>query len=97
MDKMKHINNSYLSKLSNEHLYAETLEWAEKHRPYLAELMNKNPEYTLTAIGIERHTDKDPKRFTTFLDVENQIKFFYDSEFALLLKNKPELPSSIDS
>lgn len=36
-DKLNHINNIYLSKISNEQLFAEVLDWAK----------NYNPEYAL--------------------------------------------------
>jgi len=97
MGKVDHVSNMYLSKVSNDHVFAETLEWAEKYKPDLAALMVAEKDYTIAAIGIERHTDKDPKRFTTFFDVENQLRFFYDNEFELLKKDKPDFPESIDS
>jgi len=86
------MNNAYLSKISTEELYNQSLVWAKKYRPYLADLMQENPDYTKAAINIERHTQKDPKRFTTFQDVESQIIFFYDKEWEKLLPRKPALP-----
>lgn len=99
MDNMKlnHICNLYMSSLSNEHLYAETLERADKYKPYLAKLMVEHKDYSITAIGIERLTDKDPKRFTRFDDIESQLLFFYDSEFEKLKNTKPDAPESIDT
>ncbi len=96
-DKINHVNNRYLSRISNEQLYTETLEWAEQFMPDLAQLMHNEPEYTIAALGIERHTDQDPKRFTNFFDVEKQLRFFYDSEFMRLAKEKPALPDNIDT
>jgi glutamyl-tRNA synthetase len=90
--KLQSINNAYLSKISTEELYNQSLVWAKKYKPYLADLMQENPEYTKSALNIERHTDKDPKRFTTFQDVESQIIFFYDQEREKLLASKPALP-----
>lgn len=90
--KLQSVNNSYLSKISTDELYNQSLVWARKYRPYLADLMEENPDYTKAALNIERHTEKDPKRFTTFQDVENQILFFYDKEREKLLANKPILP-----
>lgn len=92
VDKLNHVNNNYLSKISNEHLYGETLEWAEAYRKDLAELMDSNSDYAIAALGIERHTEKDPKRFTTYIDVENQIRFFFDSEYEIMKKTKPDFP-----
>ncbi len=90
--KLQSMNNAYLSKISTEELYSQSLIWAKKYRPYLADLMQENPDYTKAALNIERHTEKDPKRFTTFQDVESQILFFYDKEWEKLLVNKPALP-----
>jgi hypothetical protein len=81
-----------MSRISTDQLYEETLEWAKQYNPKLAELMQSDAEYTKAAINIERHTEKDPKRFTTFRDVENQILFFYDSERETLFETKPILP-----
>lgn len=90
--KLQSMNNAYLSKISTEELYNQSLIWAKKYRPYLADLMQENPEYTKAALNIERHTEKDPKRFTTFQDVESQILLFYDKEWEKLLSTKPALP-----
>ena len=90
--KLQSINNAYLSKISTEELYKQSLIWAKKYRPNLADLMQENADYTKAALNIERHTEKDPKRFTTFQDVESQILFFYDKEREKLLSSKPALP-----
>lgn len=90
--KLQSMNNAYLSKISTEELYNQSIIWAKKYKPYLAELMQEDIIYTKAALNIERHTEKDPKRFTTFQDIENQILFFYDKEWEKLLSNKPELP-----
>ena len=42
--------------------------------------MQTDIAYVKAAINIERHTAKDPKRFTTYVDVETQLKFFFDDE-----------------
>jgi glutamyl-tRNA synthetase len=80
-DKLKSVNNNYLSKISTEQLYNESLVRAQKYRPDLSALMMSDPTYTQSALNIERHTPKDPKRFSTYADIENQLRFFYDSEW----------------
>jgi len=87
MIKLQSVNNNYLSKISTQDLYDQSLFRANKYKPDLAKLMESDPEYTQAALNIERHTAKDPKRFTTFLDVENQLRFFYDSERIKLISN----------
>ena len=90
--KLQSMNNAYLSKISTDELYSQSLIRAKKYRPYLADLMQSDVDYTKAALNIERHTEKDPKRFTTFQDVESQILFFYDEEWEKLLPTKPTLP-----
>jgi glutamyl-tRNA synthetase len=78
--KMESVSNAYLSRISTQQLYAESLERAKIYKPDLATLMASDPTYAQAALGIERHTPKDPKRFTTYADIEPQLRFFFDSE-----------------
>jgi hypothetical protein len=90
--KLQSVNNAYLSRISTDKLFEEGLTWAKEYRPSLAELLIKNTEYAKAALNIERHTPKDPKRFTTFQDIENQLLFFFDEEWEKMQSNKPALP-----
>ncbi len=90
--KLQSVNNNYLSRISTDDLYNQSLNWAEEYSPHLASLMKRDPEYTKSALNIERHTEKDPKRFTTFQDIETQLLFFFDDERQKLNKDKPVLP-----
>jgi len=92
LTKMESVSNAYLSRISTDQLYNETLTRAKKYKPELATLLESDPDYVKSAMNIERHTVKDPKRFTTFVDVDSQIRFFFDAEWEKLLANKPVLP-----
>lgn len=96
-DKLNHINNIYLSKISNQQLFDEVLNWATQYSSDFANLINSDPDYALAAMSIERHTDLDPKRFNTYADVESQVRFFFDQEYNRLLSHKPESPEMITS
>ncbi|MCX6824989.1 MAG: glutamate--tRNA ligase [candidate division SR1 bacterium] len=92
--KLQSVNNNYLSKISTDELYEQSLTRAEKYRPELAALMKSDVSYIKAALNIERHTPlktgqaaKDPKRFTTYADVETQLRFFFDEERAKLIQN----------
>lgn len=76
--KLQRINNQYLSAISTDKLFEETLERAESFDHEFATLLKSDSEYYKAAMNIERHTEKDPKRFTTYADVKNQILFFSD-------------------
>lgn len=92
MTKMESVSNAYLSRISTATLYDETLAWAKKYTPEFATLLESDIEYVKSAMDIERHTQKDPKRFTTFLDVDSQIRFFFDEEWEKMLASRPPLP-----
>jgi len=85
LTKMESVNNDYLSRISTDQLLKETIERAEKYNIELADLMKKDINYTRSALDIERHTPKDPKRFTTFKDVDTQLSFFFDSEYEKMI------------
>jgi glutamyl-tRNA synthetase len=78
--KLQWINTGYLSKISTEELFVQTLAWAKEYAPAFASLLLSDEAYAKAAINIERHTEKDPKRFTLYSDVQNQILFFFDEE-----------------
>lgn len=81
-----------MSKISNQQLFGETLSRAEAHNPDFAKLIESDPEYALSAMSIERHTELDPKRFNTYADLESQVRFFFDAEFEKLVADKPSRP-----
>lgn len=89
--KLQWINNQYLSAISTEQLFKETLEWAEDYDLEFASLLKSEPEYYQAAMNIERHTEKDPKRFTVYSDVRNQILFFSDEEWKKWESSRKEL------
>ena len=96
-DKLNHINNISMSKISNQQLFDEVLNWTTQYSPNFAHLIDSDRDYALAAMSIERHTDLDPKRFNTYADVESQVRFFFDKEYTKLLADKPELPEMITS
>lgn len=96
-DKLNHINNIYMSKISNDQLYDEVLNWATHYNPDYARLLESNPDYAKAALSIERHTPLDPKRFNTYADTQAQVIFFFDEEYKKLLSDRPSWPEMFTS
>ncbi len=90
--KLQSVNHNYLSKISTDELYNQSLTRAKLYRPELAVRMESDVPYIKAALNIERHTAKDPKRFTTYVDIETQLLFFFDDERSKLQASKPALP-----
>lgn len=78
--KLDRINNNYLSQLPISELYQQTLERALNYAPEYANYLQAEPNYAQAAINIERFTEKDPKRYTTYQDVKEQSINFFDQE-----------------
>lgn len=91
MDKLRFMNNIYLSKLSNDELFTQGKVWAEKYHADLYRHMHAQPEYALAALSIERLTEKDPKRYSSYKDIAENILFFFDEEWDSLQSIRSEL------
>lgn len=77
-EKMRQVNREYLARLSCEDLYQEALAWASSHDKELFTLLEKGSDYIRDVLNIERHTEKDPKRYVLYTDIYDQICFFDD-------------------
>ncbi len=93
--KLDSIANAFLTRMSTAELQKRGLEWARAYDSEVASLMEKYPEITYNALDIERHTEKDPRRFTKFSDLRAQLQFFYEETFEELRKSAPALPECI--
>lgn len=91
LDKLKFMNNIYLSRLSNEELFAQGKARAEQYHPSLYRHMHAQPEYALAALRIERLTEKDPKRYSSYKDIADNILFFFDEEWDSMKSVREEL------
>lgn len=97
IQKLRFFNNGYLSKISNQELFDQTEHWAEMHDSELncsklLMYMQQHPKDVLAALSIERLTEKDPKRYTTYMDIAPSILFFFDKEWEAMQSTKPALP-----
>lgn len=95
IQKLDSIANGFLTRMPTEELQERGLEWARKYDAELAELMEQHPDLTYQALDIERHTPKDPRRFTKFSDLRGQLQFFYEETFETLKSTAPAIPESI--
>ena len=93
--KLDSIANMFLTRVSTEELQRRGLEWAREYDTELAKLMETYPDLTYRALDIERHTEKDPRRFTKFSDLRAQLQFFYEETFESLKNSAPAPPESI--
>lgn len=82
--KLKSVSQAVVSRMSAEEVYTQGLDWARAYDTELAALMERDPEYTKRALGIERGGKKSNKRIVTWPDLRPQLFFFYDELYSRL-------------
>lgn len=94
--KLRSISKDLIGRMSGEEVYAQGLPWAKAYDAELAALMERDPEYTKRALGIERATKKGNKRVVTWQDLRPQLAYFFDELFHVTEGELPEAVSAED-
>ena len=78
MVKLLDISKTVISKMTAIEVYNKTIEWAEKYNLDVKELLEKDKEYTLRVLGIERGNEKPRKDISKWSEVQENIEYMYD-------------------
>lgn len=81
IDKLNNISKNIISKMTKETLFKESYAWANKYNPALKEIIEKDKEYYLSIINIERESVKPRKDITTYSDILANVWYMYDDLF----------------
>ena len=76
--KLDDISKNIISKMTKEEVYEESLKWANKYSNSLKELIERDKEYYMSIINIERVQEKPRKDIAKWSDIENLIWYMYD-------------------
>ena len=87
MVKLLDVAKIVISKYSSEEVYKDAIKWASKYDIELAELLQKDKEYTLKVLGIERGNEKPRKDIAKWSDLKENIGYMYDEEFEKIKSN----------
>ena len=82
VEKLFNITKNYISRMTSEELYNESLPWMREFDTELYDLMVKYPEYTKQVFSIERYQEKPRKDYSSFSDIRNGIWYMYDELFS---------------
>ena len=85
MEKLLNISKNYLSTLSAEEVYQNTLAWAKVYDLSFATLLEKEKEVAIRTLDIERNTEKPRKDFAMYSEVKQNIWYMFKECF-----EKPE-------
>ena len=81
LPKLYNISKNYISRLTKEEVYDNTLEYSEKYDSELLEILKKYPDYSKDIFNIERQQKKPRKDYEKYSDVKGQIWYMYDELF----------------
>ncbi len=81
MVKLLDISKRVISKYTATEVYDKATSWASKYDENLKELLEKDKEYTLQVLGIERGNQKPRKDIAKWADLKENIIYLYDEEF----------------
>ena len=87
LEKLNNISKDIISKMSKEELLEKSLEWATLYDEELKTLIEKDKEYYMNIINIEREQKKPRKDYATYKDIKSCIWYMYDEMFNNLEKN----------
>ncbi len=90
MVKLLDVSKIVISKYTAEEVYLKALKWAIAYDQELANLLEKDKDYTLKVLGIERGNEKPRKDIAKWSDLKENISYMYDEEFEKI-KNNYEL------
>ena len=81
MVKLLDISKSVISRYSKEEVYDLAYEWAKEYDSELKDLLEKDKEYTLKVLGIERGNEKPRKDIAKWSTLKENIEYMYDDRF----------------
>ena len=79
--KLLDISKRVISTYTKERVYEEAINWARKYDTDLQQLLEKDQEYSLKVLGIERGNVKPRKDIAKWSEVKENIIYMYDEEF----------------
>ena len=78
MDKLLNISKTVISKMSKEELCDKSYKWACAYSDELKELIDRDKEYYMNILNIEREQKKPRKDIGKYEDIVNNIWYMYD-------------------
>ena len=80
MVKLLDISKTVISKYDAQTVYDYAINWANEYDKDLKNLLEKDKEYTLKVLGIERGNEKPRKDISKWSTIRDNIEYMYDSE-----------------
>ena len=87
MVKLLDVSKIVISKFTAEEVYEQAEKWAKEYDKELLDMLQKDKEYTLNVLGIERGNAKPRKDIAKWSDLKYNIEYMYDELFEKIRNN----------
>lgn len=81
MVKLLDVSKNVICKFNAEKIYNEALSWAKRYDKDLASLLQKDKDYSLKILNIERNNVKPRKDLAKWSDLKESIEYMYPERF----------------
>ena len=95
-DKLDSISRELIGSMDDASVYAAVSEWAQRHDPAFALLLDADPAYSTAILGIERHGERVRKDIAHWAQVPADISCFYDAAYGVLEPQVRELLAGME-
>lgn len=103
MVKLLDVSKNVICKFSANEIYNQGLEWAKKYDKELQNLLEKDVNYSMKVLNIERNNIKPRKDLAKWSDLKYTIQYMYDEEFSKMkdfeyqkINDKAEIKEILD-
>lgn len=92
INKLNDVSKDVLVKISGEDLYPFLTGWATDYREDMARILQKNKEYVVKILDLDRQGKKPRKDFISASQILDNISYFFDECFKILESMPEEVP-----
>lgn len=92
INKLNDVSKDVLVKISGEDLYPFLTGWATDYREDMARILQKNKEYVVNILDLDRQGKKTRKDFISAGQILDNISYFFDECFKILESMPEEVP-----
>lgn len=81
MVKLTDVSKNIISTMKAQKVYELSYEWAKQYNEKLAKLYEKDKEYIINVLNIDRENKKPRKDIAKWSDIESYVSYMYDELF----------------
>lgn len=79
--KLTDVSKNVICKMSAEDVYEQALAWAKIYDPKLTELFEKDPQFTIAMLNIDRQNKKPRKDIAKWSELSDYFSYMFDETF----------------